>query len=108
MTDAEINRAVAEAMGYQVGEHTKGCYGLFDPSHKYIAEILPDFVHDWQAFGRLWEHIQDQGWKIEAGWVFTAACANIQKHKGGKYAEGNDLHNIRRALALAYLESVDK
>lgn len=110
LSDQEVNRRVAEAMGW-----TRHAYKDADPKEVFClsggewywqvpgetggrcerceADAPPDFLHDWEAFGRLWE------WLLEKDIRPTSFDPTHEFDMG---------RNPRRALALAYLEAVNQ
>lgn len=106
LSDQEINRRVAEAMGLDLFE-VRG----------HIAEHradgtdapVPDFLHDWQAFGRLRDHTKQTGYKlsISPNMVNTTLTLTLWDPESSRHGQVTD-SSIRRALALAFLEAVDQ
>lgn len=103
LTDAEINRRVAETMGL-LKRPVVAMEAICVPGQPVMnlrtegpVPAPPDFIHDWQAFGRLVEHIRDSRRSVKTVcdgglpvmWLFKAP-------------------NPRRALALAFLQVVSK
>lgn len=93
LTDAEINRLVAERMGL---ESISGLENAAD-GLKEMQGNVPDFLHDWQAFGRLWEHGEEnvEGWPA----LVNDALIDWAAH---------EVESFRRALALAYLQATEQ
>lgn len=102
LSDKEINRRVAKAMGFQTGKTVDGTWRI--GRNGAFTQDLPDFLHDWQARGRLWEWIETNGWivNVSHGAIWLAP-------RGGGPGRPMALRKPGEfPLALAFLEAVDQ
>lgn len=136
MTDAEINRAVAERMGYkrwtpqpmckdhedamlaEEAERNDVLLGKWyevsrDTTKVRIGEKGGDWsvfdpLHDWQAFGRLWEWIEGKEFGARISVIVAHRAHSVIVDRGnGKPVGDQTALGPRRALALAFLEATE-
>ena len=115
--DEEINRAVAQAVGWEYSAaekcpeppHFKCTSGWWRrPSGEWVTEgSLPDFLHSWEAAGQLWEWAYGHGFSptLQEDVVHSGQQQSmIWCDRIGNWITVND-PNPRRALALAFLKA---
>ncbi len=107
LPDAEVNRRVAEAMGWSaLVVSSSGEWTGFPPGSGHsIHDIrgVPDFCNDWQAFGRLWEHCESSGLIVN---VANGLVWLVRERRGeGPGGLKTWPEPPRRALAIAFLRS---
>lgn len=97
-TDAELNRAVAERMGIE-GKEQPPIIEMMEG----VKVWPPDFLHDWNAFGRLWEWIVGHEYNVFVEMGHTLRGPHIAVRVDDRTIVGD----MRRGLVVAFLAATD-
>lgn len=108
MTDQEINRAVAEARGWE--ETNMGGAGMAWKLPNGAIRALPDVINDPTAWGAFFQELIADGWSIEMKNSTQWTQVKLVRWIAGPTKEaGEGLDSFPgRALALAFLKAKGK